>query len=442
MTISTFITEDDERHLSICYDNLYLKNGIWEYLTFDKNINPPCVGRWTYGRDWKPNIKFFDSEESLNNYVNSFTNVVDINLGVLFSALWTHNIAHGIFDGLYPIYLALVKFNYINDPFTMFTDYWNGEYTNKSHNVFETFSDNKIVHYDKDMKQIYRVKKLICGTGYCGNIVKNKKLLLYGEKYDGMKHFKTRMISRYGINMDLPINDKIRIAFIQNKRYDQYEMNNINKVIEIFNNDFFSCEYINWGDYKDFREQLKIQENIDIEITGPGTGMLNSPFMKRGAVVINLGELEYCWGGDYRKTYPNTDHNKICNPGYIDQNVLAACDWLNVLFYNRYSYKKIEIAPLIELICEAIKLVTRKQINANKHYIDSKIFMEYCTRIENADKLCEELTGHGILIERFINENPFVLEKVKINIKLLNEIKTKYNFDTRYELTRILGLKK
>ena len=76
------------------------------------------------------------------------------------------------------------------------------------------------------------------------------------------------------------INNKCII--IDNKRYSEQEKNNIHKTIHELNKNI-DIKYIYWNkDFDSFEKQLCEIGKTDIHITGPGTGMMYMPFLKRG----------------------------------------------------------------------------------------------------------------------------------------------------------------
>lgn len=433
--ISSYRTLGDQNNLSIEYKNLYSINGEIVYIHLEDSNSIPYVNKFTNCFSWRPKIIKMSSLEEVKNYLNCFHNKEDIDLSAIGDNIWYGNIGHALFDGLYPIYTALVKFGYIDNNFTYLCSDW------ENRNCISTdpmivFSGHDILEYNKlDKNKLIHFKTLIAGTGRTGNRVINQEYTLYGEReLKALSHFKNRMLNRYSMSIDLPINSKPKAIIIHNKRYSNNEIDILNQVINSYKN-VLDIKYVNWyHDYKSFKDQLKEIQEVDIHITGPGTGMMYMPFLKKGAVNINLGYIERTQTNTSRPNIKidNTEKQEFLIPGWMEQSVCSAANYVTTLYYDRYLYNDIELKPLSNIIDYSLKILGTN--SNNNHNIDANIFKKYCELCKNPNEICEYLTGIAFFIELFVNEHPKAIPNNLVDLNLLRKIKDDFKYDKRYEI--------
>lgn len=434
--LSSYKTIDKDSQLSIEYKNLYSIEGIIYYFSLS-NETLPIVNKFTDSYGWVPVLKTFNNEEEIKKYIDSFESKNEIELSTLGDNLWYGNIGHALWDGLYPLYLALIKFGYIEDSFVLLSSDWDNKLT-MSYDVITRFSGNKLIEYNKiDKSKFIHFKTLIAGTGTTGNRVINKEYILYGEKeYSALSLFKKRLLKSYSIEIDKPIKKKYKTIIINNKRFNANELSVINTIVDIFK-EKLDIKFIDWyHDYKSFEDQLKELEDVDIHITGPGTGMMYMPLLKNGAVNINLGYMEHTQTNSSRpnifiKESKSNDH---IFPGWMEQCVCSSANYISTIYYNRYEHNNLEVSELQNTIYKAINLLDNDIILENNHNIDALIFKEYCKRSENSDKLCKFLTDIGFFIELFVNEHPHAINNKLVDIELLRSIKNQFSYNNNYQI--------
>lgn len=437
--ISTYETIDN--NTSIKYNNLYSINGTLCFLTtYDVNI--PYVKKFTTSYEWRPNIIKFNSNEELDNYVYSMQNKETIDLSVLADNLWYGNVGHGLFDVLYPIYLSLLKFGYSSEPFTFLSLEWEWK-EHMMYNVIKTFTKQDLLEYPNlDKNKTYHFKTLIAGTDLAGNRVVNKEMFIYGKQWDGLYQFKKRIFEVNNISLDKPLNVNYpKVIIVNNKRFNTQDINIINDLIKRMSS-VCDIKFIDWyNDYKQFegnqifKKQLEDLQDIDIQVSVPGTSMLYAPLLKKGAVNINLGYIEHTQTNGTRgnlKILESTKPDHLI-PAYLEQSLCAGAYYTTSLYYNRYKYNNLEIESLVSIINEAISLVKNHQIIEGNVNIDAKIFKEYCKRAQDADITCSNLTSKSLQIELFVNEHPYALLP-STDLDLLRSIKNKFNYDRSYEI--------
>ncbi len=434
--LSTYKTIDTSEQLSIEYKNLYSINGVIYY--FSTSVESlPYVNKFTDSYSWAPQLKVFNNEEEINSYLLSFKNKQEIHLSTLGDNLWYGNIGHALWDGLYPLYVALIKFGYKDAPFTLLTSPWDNK-KSMAYDIITKFSGSKLLEYHNlDKSKIIHFKTLVAGTGSAGNRVINKSYTLYGEKeYKALTLFKERLLKVYNIKVDKLLNKKPKVIIIKNKRFTSYEISIIQDIVDSYK-DKLDIKYIDWyHDYQSFDEQLKELEDVDIHISGPGTGMMYMPLLKKGAVNINLGYMEYTQTNTARpnlfiKQLSDSDH---ILPGWMEQCVCAGANYVSTIYYDRFTYNNLETGELSKLLDQAISLVQTNTTLTNNHNIDALVFIEYCKRVDNGEVLAKYLTSIGFFIELFVNEHPHVIYSGLVNLDILRQVKDELEFNRSYEI--------
>jgi hypothetical protein len=422
---SSYELSDD--HLSAKYSNLYIIDGKITYLT-TKPIDLPNVSKWQMWHVWKPEIKLFNSNKELENFVIE-NQKGHITLSVVGDNIWYGNIGHALWDGLYAQYLALVKFGYIDDSFVLMCSDWSNKQS-MAYDVITKFSRNVLMeHNNLPSNEVIKLDTLVVGALNTGNTVMNKEYTLYGQQYNGMKLFKERMLKSYNIEKKPTASDKQpKIIIINNKRFSDDEKKVIHQVIDMLKPSA-NIKFIDWyHDYNSFADQLKELEDVDIHVTGPGTGMMYMPFLKEGAVNINLGYIEKCQSNSMRPNIKieNYDKPEFEFPGWMEQAVCAACADISTLYYDRWNHPELEIYSLFSIILEAMNIIKEGEIRANKHNLDAQVFIEYCKRTDNPEQICQHLTNMALFIELFVNEHPSAISPDFVNLDLLRQIKTEF----------------
>jgi hypothetical protein len=409
MFTSSYVQLDKKNKLSINYKNLYCING--EYYFFSINqIELPIVSLWNNQYLWRPTVKLFNNQDEIKEYTKDFES---IDLATTCVLLWPHNIGHALFDGFFGCFTALTKFNFYDKDF-FFLCKSKPDYNLMCYNIIEKFSRRTIL--DISSKKI-KINNLIVGNGGCGNYVVNKECEVYGQKqFRSMSLFKERMLASYDLDANKKVNKKINAIIINNKRFNKKDFESINKTIDFYKNSKkINLKFINYGDYKSFYEQMEMISDIDLHISGPGTGICYMPFLKNNAVNINLGHTWYHPSG-----------YKI--PSFMEQRICSAADYVNTLYYDRYTYEDIEFEPLISLIEKSIYILNNNLKNDTNLNIDALVFNEYCNLYDKYEELCDYLTNtFTTWIEFFVNEHPETIKNF-FDKDLLTKAKEKFKY--------------
>lgn len=433
--ISSYRTLDN--NTSVEYKNLYCIHGVIYFLTVD-HVELPWVKKFTISYDWRPEIMKFSSEQQIIDYVQSLRNVETIELSALADNLWYGNVGHGLFDVLYPIYLSMLKFGYVDEPFTFLSTDWSYR-ENMMYDTIKAFTKQELLEYP-NLNKTYHFKTLIAGTDGAGNRVQNKEVFIYGKQWDGLQQFKRRIFEVHNITVDKPINEIPKVIIINNKRFSTKDIEVINTVIQLMST---ACDikFVDWyhhyrksGNPK-FLDQMKDFQDVDIQVTAPGTGMMYVPLMKKGAVNVNLGFIEHTQTNGVRGNLKilESKHADHLVPAYMEQPICAGTYYVTSLYYDRYKHNDLEVEPLINIINEAIAVVKNRQIVEGNVPLDGQVFREYCKRATDADELCSFLSWASLHVEFFVNEHPYAMLP-STDIELLRKIKDELNYDRRYEI--------
>merc|ERR1711907_923250 len=109
----------------------------------------------------------------------------------------------------------------------------------------------------------------------------------------------------------------------ENKRYTSSDREQIQAAMDELRDEGMVVEWLSWGNYWPFEAQLEKMGSSDIYITGPGTGMMLSPFMPNMSVVVNLGD---CF-----KRYDRI------HPSFEEEYVPEGSDFLRGLYYDSHT---------------------------------------------------------------------------------------------------------
>ena len=407
------------------YKNLYFINGNFEFLTTDKNIQIYPVICHSNSNDYilDPILKIFENEESLKMYIekNNLENISGITC--FFTNYFDSHIGHGIYDTLYPIYHCFLRCGYRKEPFNILYQMGKFLISDKNKEIYKTFSKTNrflIYEYLLQERNNYIFEVVVSGSYGSGISCANENAMLIGNDINGIKKFRDRMLKVYNINNDSKINNaKKKVIIVDSNRYSIDTKNTLYKINSYLNTtNLYDCNYITWNNIKSFKNQLELVNCVDIYISGPGTGMLNFPFLNDNKRVINIGAENISNVGVF---------------GYIDNTFIChVSQYINCDFYDIIKYKKVLYSELLDLI---INNNLPKIIIPN--YI--KIWRDYCKRDNiNIKNIIERMNGKEPHImayrvpEIVVQEKGPFEENIKdpqlnlINHKLLQEIKKNY----------------
>tara|TARA_Y100000816_G_scaffold117469_1_gene82374 strand:+ start:7380 stop:8690 length:1311 start_codon:yes stop_codon:yes gene_type:complete len=377
-----YIIDENVEHVK--YDNLYYMNGEFLILT-NENENIPVVKeiRLLGGPEHSgliPNNKYtlipkiltFDTADKLKIYINKQKLVIIKGVTNYFAHYYDHNVAHGLYDALYPSFLSLLQFynedmsyNNLIDIFKIPGWTFPG---NASRDwlldIFKDFSMGKNIY--KNMfkpGQMYCFETLIAGSGFAGISSVNKMGIMPGKHLYALEKFRDRFYNVYDIKKTPKTNSNIKLLIIDSSRYSSDEKQILNNIkLDLLRDKQIDINYISWKDIQNFKQQIEIMNNCDIHIAGAGTTMLNFPFLNNNSIHINLG---------VDKMLPTT------NPSLLEVNCCLLSNNIYCDFYDIYKYKQINYEVLKNMIQKNIDYLKNLYSNHEKNTIKKTIVPDY-----------------------------------------------------------------
>lgn len=146
-------------------------------------------------------------------------------------------------------------------------------------------------------------------------------------------------------------NDKPRtlmqVSVFDNKRYTAAEKHEIYEMIEQVNKNRdkrqrMKIQFIDWKQYPSAADQIRLISRTDVYVSGPGTGITFSTFLRDGAVVLSLGEFREVHG--------------VMMPMHLEEYLTAGSPWHRGLYYDRCDDRHIEANRLEPLITKAVDI--------------------------------------------------------------------------------------
>lgn len=340
-----------ENILHAKYSNLYYINSKFYYFTIKNNkknikkmktLGGPEHLRRLHENDYNilPIIKYFNNKLDLEKYVLTLKIKNIITPTLHFSHYYDHNIAHGLYDALYPIFLCYLRFfkEKKYDLFNMFINIlidpggWkmpNGYIATRDWvlNVFKDFCMGGKLLLSNNTNYNIKFDTLLVGGWHAGISFVNNKFIMPGKNIYALEKFRNRFLKAYNI-LSSKKTKKLKILIINSKRYSKEEKKNLIKIlVEYTRKNDIEIQFINWKNIPNFKEQLKIINNADIHISSAGTSMLNFPFLKDNSIHINLGVRSF-W-------------HSIPKPSLMETNICLLSNNITCEFYDIYKHKKV-----------------------------------------------------------------------------------------------------
>ena len=422
---------------SCLYKNLYYVNrGFWALSLKESNLSLPGVRLEALATsDFRPHHRIFDTYEELHEFIRSKADPMVLpGLTIHFNQRWHRNIGHALFDGLYPAYVALIRFAPKHlQSFRVFVGLDTSQCESCfSEDVYSRFGgvglikSNVIDAIAPDRWYVF--EELLLGSGMmCQRCIQSNYQLAGGVELDGSRLFRDRMYKQHGIippdvrgkhstekrNPKIPINAYI----IHNKRFteeeqielkaaleeiNKYTDENINKSIDEIKKlpyPLIRVIYLNYRNItaqnnlssnldtnpidsrsptyelidNNFIAQLRVLRQMNIHLTGPGTGQMYQTFLSDGSVNINLGGMN-----PYKK-----ERTPIAYPSFLEQYVTAGTPYIKGLYYpinkRRDGIKRTEVVKLIQQAAQMIMEGFSIPVNPKDNLApDGKVFVDQC----------------------------------------------------------------
>jgi len=451
-------------HQSCLYRNLYFVNETFMILTVNDTEWPSFYDVRTNAfafSSTKPKKHEFKNYVDLENFVRQIARPKIIpSLTVFFGQYWHYNIGHALFDGLYPAFVALIRFAPRHlQPFRILGDL--AECKNCwSEDVYRRFAGLGLIKFNifKKMSrnQWFLFDELVMGSGtLCQRCTQPNFQLYGGIALNGSRLFRDRMYRQHGLIPSIvqhrSRNRTLNALIIHNKRFTKTDTKAIEEAMKEINQSKFPLINVTYIYYdrieaqtsnvtslpefidNNFIAQLKLIQQMDIHISGPGTGQMYQTFLSDGAVHINIGGLR----GDKNASYTS----------YMEQYVTSGTPYIKGLYYPMNERAKgIEKTEVIRLIQQAAQMIINGFDLPVDPYenlaVDGKLFIEMCqrdrefcsmvtTRTSNFPFICVHLW-----LEDFVHEyRQWSIDgyrekgktiKCSFNHTLLRELRNKY----------------
>ena len=420
---------------SCLYTNLYYVDGAFTILTVKGRSLPPYSVRTNAFNLWPttPNKREFNSTEELNHFVRRIVDPMIIpSVTLHFSQYWHFNIGHALFDGLYPAYVALIQFPPRHQqPFRILAgidhcqDCW-------SEDIYGRFGGLGILKESVLNKMSkgrwFLFDELIMGSGtFCQRCTQSNLQLPGGVSLDASRLFRDRMYEQHGLVPSIrrtknsaegrTPRDVLYAYVVDNKRFTGEDRREIQTAIEELNNytslhvnksldnrssltwPLIRVTYLHYPQVKvqnrssveinktaidarspvyeltenHFIAQLKILRQMDIHVSGPGTGQMYQTFLSDGSIHLNLGGLRP-WGLE------NTNQSYA---SYLEQHMTSGAPYIRGIYYPINERPKgIKRDHVVQLIRQAGQLILQGfaiPVNPLENLAaDGQLFVEMC----------------------------------------------------------------
>lgn len=243
------------------------------------------------------------------------------------------------------------------------------------YNVIEKFSKGKLYFSNTMINRIVLFKSLMVGASHqCQRCITLDYSLKYSREYNITKLLRDRMYKAF--NITPTFNFPLLGVIVHNKRFSVYEIELLKNLTNYYNNNkIIQLQYIDYANISGFYNQLKLLSKVHLYISGPGTGLLNFPFISDPGIVIHLGHVHFgC-------------------PQYLEQYILEGSPHIKTIYYSsKMRMKKMNFTYLVNLINKSLKYIEKNSSfyipkTDNLNY-EGKLFVRICNDYKN---ICENL---------------------------------------------------
>jgi len=425
---------------SSLFKNIFYFNKTFWILTTKKSSLPLAnvrVGPWIPTKLIPERRRFYSQSQFIDFLRQNHLNPTYIrNVTIYFDQLWLSNIGHALFDGLYPAYLALIRFppRHLR-PFTiLLSTIVDSTNTSFTYEVYRTFSGLEIRNFtemeENSFQRSFVFEELIIGSGnMCQRCLQPDLQLPGGIHLNGSALFRQRMYHKYNLTFNQKKKQTMNILIIHNKRFTDDEKNELLQTIDEIHVRYPSIqiEYLDFQSNKSWtmKEHLELISRTNIHVSGPGTGQMYQTFLSDGSVHINLGAIHSRWNFT----------------SFMEQYMAAGTPYIKAIYYPiQQRTQGIQKEIVIQLIEQALQLIQQDfhiPVEPNFNLApDGQLFVEMCSR----DRLfCQTVTHRwenqhfecvNTWPEEIINEvGPWSTRNSTcfINRTLLKQLKLKFN---------------
>ncbi|CAF1439124.1 unnamed protein product [Rotaria sordida] len=484
---------------SCLYHNLYYVNSWYMILTVKGKQLPSYSVRTDAFTmlHTTPSKRVFDSYSHLERFVRTVIDPRIIPKGETadLNQPWHDNIGHALFDGLYPAFVALIRFSPRHlHPFRILAGIDNCN-TCWSEDIYSRFGGLGILKQSVLNKisngHWFMFEELVMGSGtLCQRCTQSNLQLPGGVELDGSRLFRDRIYQQHGLIHPIirhksssekrTPHDLLLAYIIDNKRFTSNDRKEINDAINEINNytDSFlnntsklqwplvRVSYLFYNQLRaqnlssiqinatptdsrspiyelienNFIAQLKILRQMDIHITGPDTGQMYQTFLSDGSITINLGGIRP-WG---------LENTEKAYSSYLEQHMTSGTPYIKGLYYPINERQKgIKKDEVIKLIRQASKLILEGfslPVNAHDNLApDGQLFVEMCEKDKEFCSLVTTRTSNrnfaclDFWVEDFVHE--YRQWQVEGFIDNGRNISCPFNHTLLHELRKKYGIK-
>lgn len=357
-----------DAHRACEYKNLYWdgQRGLWVAVMEKEADEMRIKPVWQSSKNsltWRPVMELPSLALAERMASNGGWRVKD-GVHLLFGQPWTHNIGHGLWDGLYAAWLAATRLGYgsvggVLRPIVSQYDVEDAENGDRQQFdlAVERFSGEGKYQRMRELRENkgwVRFDVVLVGSGAKGQRWMNKNLRLPGFEEDTVRTFRNRMYRTYG--MPGPRSWKagrrrqdMKAIIVDNKRYSESDKKEMEKLIAVATIHGYHLTYVDWaaiGAKPDaFGAHLEVLQDTDVYISGPGTGMMYAPFLPDKAVFIGLGGMRTA--------------NNLRWVTYMEEYVCEGTPYIRALYYpSRLRVGGVRVQVLAGLLDDAMDMVS------------------------------------------------------------------------------------
>jgi len=273
-------------------------------------------------------VQRFSGDEALRQEVEQHHPQTIPGLSVFFTVQWHQNWAHAMWDGLYPAFVALTKFNRHQQRFTPILEI--SEQTKglnckdpsvqalrmdcsmeETFRIFGSLGDDA----GKALKRIemsrqgvwMKFDELIIGSGHAGEY--SSMLHLPGSQpephlppgTDALQLFVDRLYVSHGLaspldrtnsNQNRPSDQPLRAIITNNKRFTPSMIQEFKELGRQDGNKNVDAVFVDWARVQPFSRQLRLLRDVDIMVSGTGTALFYTLLLPPGSAVVNIGTVD------------------------------------------------------------------------------------------------------------------------------------------------------
>eukprot|EP00730_Choanoeca_flexa_P007335 TRINITY_DN12315_c0_g3_i1.p1 TRINITY_DN12315_c0_g3~~TRINITY_DN12315_c0_g3_i1.p1 ORF type:complete len:684 (+),score=144.61 TRINITY_DN12315_c0_g3_i1:55-2106(+) len=364
-----------------------------------------------YGHPWTPVVKKAADEAEARTLVVQTHNardkprqlIVCPHTNLYYHTQFASNPGHGLWDGLYPGFMSAIRMGYGRTPFRVMPSLpeWRGPCQPgktmgcQAKEIMDNFGGHGMIMlqtlepFRKEGITVH-FEKMIVGSGRMAQRFLTADVSLNGGRsLNGMRYYRDRMYWSHNMTYRTwqPKRDmkQIKAFIVDNKRYTSNDRKALDSAIETLATEGMHIEKISLRDYWPFKKLLEKLGSSDIYITGPGTGMMLSPFMPDMSVVVNLGDC-------FKR------HDRI-HPSSEEEYVTEATPYMRGLYYDSHTrLQGLQVEGLLKVFREAFKLTrdgfalpVPKRLNLSP---EGRVFAEACDMAPQAcQQMLDEMNG-------------------------------------------------